>query len=133
MPKAYLTDNGIFRFTEYRLDMGKLLENAVLQELCKIGLEPNRDIFYWRDNTGKEVDFIIREERIKQLFQVTYASDAGEIENREIESMLKASNQLNCNNLNMITWDYEDEKRYANKTIKFTPFWKWAINLHHTH
>lgn len=129
MPKAYLIDNGIFRFTEYKLDMGKLLENAVLQELCKIGLEPNRNIFYWKDNTGKEVDFIIKKEKIEQLLQVTYASKAMEIENREIESLLKASSELNCKNLTIITWDYEDEKQYANKKIKFTPFWKWAINL----
>ncbi|MGB9741497.1 MAG: ATP-binding protein [Candidatus Bathyarchaeia archaeon] len=129
LPKAYLTDNGIFRFTEYKLDMGKLLENAVLQELCKIGLEPNRQIFYWRDNTGKEVDFIIREKEIKQLIQVTYASDISEIGKREIESIIKASNQVNCNNLTIITWDYEDEKQHVNKKLNFTPFWKWAVNL----
>ncbi|MCX8178165.1 MAG: ATP-binding protein [Candidatus Bathyarchaeota archaeon] len=130
LPKAYLADNGIFRFTEYKLDMGKLLENTVLQELCKIGLEPGRDIFYWRDNTGKEVDFVIREREIKQLIQVTYTSTKSEIEKREIESILKASNQLGCNNLTIITWDYEDEDQYLNKRIKFTPFWKWAINMH---
>ena len=129
LPKAYLTDNGVFRFTEHKLDMGKLLENAVLQELCKIGLEPNKQIFYWRDNTGKEVDFIIQENGIKQLIQVAYASDRSEIENREIESILKASDQLDSNNLTIITWDYEDENRQADKTVKFTPFWKWAINL----
>jgi len=129
LPKAYLVDNGIFRFTEYKLDMGKLLENAVLQELCKRGLEPNRQIFYWKDNTNKEVDFIIQHEKeTKQLIQVTYASDQNEIEKREIESITKASDKLNCNNLTIITWDYEDQKRYKNKTIKFTPFWKWAAN-----
>ncbi|MBC7112604.1 MAG: ATP-binding protein [Candidatus Methanomethyliales bacterium] len=129
LPKAYLADNGVFRFTEHKLDMGKLLENAVLQELCKIGLEPNKQIFYWRDNTGKEVDFVIQEDGPKQLIQVVYASDKGEIEKREIESLLKASSQLNCNSLTIITWDYEDESQHENKTIKFTPFWKWAINL----
>ncbi|MGQ9479605.1 MAG: DUF4143 domain-containing protein [Thermoproteota archaeon] len=40
--------------------MGRFLEAAVLQELCKAGLEPNREIFYWRNSTGKEVDFLER-------------------------------------------------------------------------
>lgn len=126
LPKVYLVDNGIFRFTENKLDHGKLLEAAVLQDLCKEGLEPNREIFYWRDPTGKEVDFILRdEEEIKQLIQVAYASSKSEIEDREINSLLKASNSLKCKNLLIITWDYEDEVELANKIIKFSPYWKW--------
>jgi predicted AAA+ superfamily ATPase len=129
LPKAYPVDNGIFRFTENKLDLGRSLEAAVLQELCKEGLEPNREIFYWRDPAGREVDFILRDgAEIRQLIQVAYASNKGEIEDREINSLLKASNLLNCKNLLTITWDYEDEIKLRNRIIKFSPFWKWQLD-----
>lgn len=129
LPKIYLIDNGIFRFIENKLDLGKFLEAAVLQELCKVGLESNRDIFYWKDSTGKEVDFILQDGvKIKQLIQTVYASSKSEIEGREINSLLKASNLLNCKNLLVITWDYEDEAKYENGIIKFLPFWKWLLS-----
>jgi len=82
-PKIYLIDNGIFRFTENRIEHGKFLEAAVLQELCKKGLEPSVEIFYWANSTGKEVDFVLREDDgIKQLIQLTY--DEVKIGEREI-------------------------------------------------
>ncbi|MBC7090721.1 MAG: DUF4143 domain-containing protein [Nitrososphaeria archaeon] len=95
------------------------LENVVSQELCKIGLEPNKQIFYWKDNTGKEVDFIIQYEgKTKELIQVTYASDIGEIEDRKIESIIKASDQLSCNNLIIITWGYGNQKTVCKQNSK---------------
>jgi len=128
IPKAYLVDNGIFRFTENKLDLGGLLEAAVLQELCKSGYEPNRDIFYWRNSAGREVDFILREGMVtKQLIQAVYASNRSEIEEREINSLLKASGLFKCKNLLVITWDYEAEVKIGDKTVKFSPFWKWAL------
>ncbi len=130
LPKVYLVDNGIFRFNENKLNHGKFLEAAVLQELCKNDLEPNREIFYWRDSTGKEVDFVLRDgTKIKQLIQVAYISNKKEIEDREINSLLKASNLLKCKNLLMITWDYEDKVKFENKTIRFLPLWKWLLEL----
>jgi len=40
-------------------EIGKFMEAAVVQELLKRGLVPNRDIFYWRDPHGKEVDIVL--------------------------------------------------------------------------
>ncbi|MEM2123356.1 MAG: ATP-binding protein [Candidatus Bathyarchaeia archaeon] len=129
LPKVYPLDNGVFRFTERKLDLGRSLEAAVLQELCKDGLEPNSDIFYWRDSTGKEVDFILRDGAgIKQLVQVVYASSRSEIGDREVNSLLKASNLLKCKNLLIVTWDYEEEVKFENKVIRFSPFWKWLLD-----
>ena len=64
---------------------------------------------------------------VKQLIQVTYASGRDEIEGREIKSLVKASNELKCKNLLIITWDYEDELKIDNKTIRCVPLWKWLI------
>ncbi|MGQ9596385.1 MAG: hypothetical protein ACUVUS_03200 [Thermoproteota archaeon] len=42
---------------------------------------------------------------IKQLIQVTYASGRDEIDRRENRALMKASEQLGCKELLIITWD----------------------------
>lgn len=125
LPKFYLVDNAIYTYFE-REDAGKLMENIVFLELVKKNLVPNENIFYWRSNRGDEIDFVIKKDaQIEELIQVTYASGKDEIERREIEALIKASAELICNNLLVITWNYEDELVFDNIKIKFLPLWKW--------
>jgi len=51
------------------------------------------------------------------------------MEKRELNSLIKASNELKCDNLMVITWDYEDEWKVENKKIMFIPLWKWLIEI----
>jgi len=130
--KVYCIDTGIisaisFRFSE---NIGKIMENMVAIELLrrKSYWHPGTEIFYWKDHQGREVDFVIKEGMdVKQLMQVTYASARDEIEKREIKTLIKAGNELNCNNLLIITWDYEDKIIMDNKKIKAMPLWKWLL------
>jgi predicted AAA+ superfamily ATPase len=131
IPKIYMNDVGIannlskYQFSE---NIGKLMENLVFLELKKQELNNIIEIFYWKDYQQNEVDFVIKEGlNIKQLIQVTYASGKDEIEKREIQALLKASQLLKCKNLLCITWDYEDELKIKNKKIKFLPLWKWLF------
>ncbi len=50
------------------------------------------------------------------------------MDKREIRSLSKASNLLNCNDLKIITWDLEDKVIKDNKEIKLIPLWKWLLN-----
>ncbi len=52
-----------------------------------------------------------------------------ENEKREIRSLLKASRELNCDNLLMITWDQDEDVKEEEKKIKVTQLWKWLIRL----
>jgi predicted AAA+ superfamily ATPase len=115
-----------FKFSE---DKGRLIENLVgIELLRRFGLVGKTKIFYWKDYQQNEVDFVIKEGlEIKQLIQVTYASSKDEIEKREIRALLKASELLKCKDLLIITWDYEDEIKANNKTIKCLPLWKWLL------
>ncbi len=129
--KVYCIDNGIinaisFKFSE---NLGRLMENCVAIQLIKNKLNNhNMDVFYWKDYQQREVDFVIKEGvNIKELIQVTYASSKDEIEKREIKSLLKASEQLGCRNLKIITWDYEDKLILDDREIKCIPLWKWLI------
>ncbi|MBO3840505.1 MAG: ATP-binding protein, partial [Candidatus Brockarchaeota archaeon] len=62
-----------------------------------------------------------------QLIQVTYASGRDEVTKREIRALMKASEELKCKNLLIITWDYEDELEIEDKRIKCIPLWKWLL------
>ncbi|MEM5794325.1 MAG: ATP-binding protein [Candidatus Aenigmatarchaeota archaeon] len=129
--KVYCIDTGIsnvmgLRFSE---NIGRLIENVVFLELLRKHVEnPLIEIFYWKDYTGREVDFVVKENmNVKKLIQVTYASNKREIEKREIDALIRASNELKCKNLLLITWDYEDEIKTNNKTIACLPLWKWLL------
>lgn len=130
--KVYAIDPGLsnaigFRFSENR---GKLMENMVAVEILrKKSLNPNLDFYYWKDYQQREVDFVLKEGfEVKQLIQVTYASSKDEIEKREIKLLVKASEELKCKKLLIITWDYEDELQVDNKKIKCLPLWKWLLS-----
>ncbi|MFP3215622.1 MAG: hypothetical protein RXR32_03695 [Candidatus Micrarchaeota archaeon] len=83
---------------------------------------------YYRDPSGHEVDFVVKEGlEIKELVQVTRASDKTEIKRSEIESLLKASKELGCKNLTIITWDYEDKEDIEKATINYIPLWRWLL------
>jgi len=128
--KVYSIDTGIsnaigFKFME---NFGKVMENLVAIELQRKFKKPVFEVFYFKDYQQHEVDFVIKEGlKINQLIQVTYASSKDEIEKREIKALIKASDLLKCKNLLIITWDYEDEIKVNNKTIKCLPLWKWLL------
>lgn len=126
--KVYLADMGLTKAMRFFEDVGKLLENAVFLELLRqTNIHPLYEIYYWREKKH-EVDFVIKEgEHVKQLIQVTYANSFDEIEKREIQGVLKASDLLGCNNLLILTWDYDDKRLIENKEIKFIPAWKWML------
>ena len=129
--KIYCIDLGLINVISRRLfeEKGQLMENLVFLELRRKGLKENREIFYFKINDN-EVDFLIKENlEIRQLIQVTYASSKDEIERREIKSLIKAIELLKCNDLLIITWDYDDEIKENNKVIKCIPLWEWLLKI----
>ena len=127
--KVYICDLGLASILSMERDMGKRMENAVFLELLrKTNFAPLQEIFYFKDYQQNEVDFVLKEGlKVKQLIQVTYASGRDEVEKREIKALMKASEELKCKNLLVITWDYEDEVKVKNKKIEFKPLWKWLL------
>ena len=128
--KVYCMDNGFINWVNPRFseNLGPTMENIVAIELLRRKETSNIDFYYWKNYQGREVDFVIKEGvRIRELIQVTYASSKDEIEKREIRSLIKASDELKCKNLLLITWDYEDELKVDDKTIECIPLWRWLI------
>ncbi|HID43388.1 MAG TPA: ATP-binding protein, partial [Archaeoglobaceae archaeon] len=117
MKKIYVCDVGLSNIIGFEKDFGKRMENLVFLELMrKTNESPLITIYYWKDYQQHEVDFVVKEGlKVKQLIQVTYASNRDEIEKRELRSLLKASELLKCKDLLVITWDFEGEEEFKGK------------------
>jgi len=123
--KVYAVDNGLrdtISFT-FSKDLGRAYENLVAIELKRRG----REIYYWK-TPREEVDFVVRDARVSQLIQVCYKPDDTDVRNREIKALLKASKELKCKNLTVITSSSEKEEKADNRKIRFVPLWKWLLS-----
>lgn len=131
--KIYCIDNGIASSVGFGLseNTGRILENTVAVDLLrKVAMEPTLEVYYWKDHRQNEVDFVVKKgPRVEQLIQVTYANEKREINERETRSMIKASKELGCRNLFVITWDHDYEEVIDKKTVKYVPIWKWLLDF----
>ncbi len=129
--KVYCVDSGImnnigFKFSE---NIGKVMENEVFLDLKRrVFLEDVYDVFYWKNYSQHEVDFVVKKgERVERLIQVSYISSRENINDREIRSLILGSLALRCEDLIVVTWDYEEKREVDGKIIKFIPLWKWLM------
>ena len=126
IPKIYFVDNGLLIINGVE-NASRLMENLFFSELLKKGFTPNENLFYFYSN-NKEVDFVITSGgKVKQLIQVCYNIDDFNTKEREISALVKASKELDCSNLTIITWDYEGVEKHGGRRIKFLPLWKWLL------
>jgi hypothetical protein len=127
--KAYLIDNGFITAlsTRFSKNMGRLYENAVAIELLRRSGH-DTEVHYWKDRFGKEVDFVVRNgNTVQQLIQVCYDIEHPDTKAREINALLRASEELRCDDLMIITGGYEGEEAVKGNMIKFVPLWKYLI------
>ncbi len=132
--KVYCIDTGLvnsigFTFSE---NIGRKVENLVAVEVLrrKNYWHKEWEIYYWKDYQQNEVDFVIKEgKRIKKLIQVCSNIEEIKTRDREIKGLIKASEDLKCNDLLVITLDHEGEERYTSKRVKFIPLWKWLLKV----
>lgn len=124
--KIFVIDTGLrnsisFKFSK---DLGRTYENIVAIELKR----QNKELYYWKNIQHEEVDFVIKENKVKQLIQVCYEINDPNTRKRELKSLIKASRELRCNELVVITDDYETQEKINGKKIKFIPLWKWLLS-----
>lgn len=126
LPKVYLSDPGLINHslpTKFEDEIGRIMENTAFLELKRRG----KELFYWKDYQGREVDFVVGGGTPEKLIQVTYASGRDEVERRELEGLLRTSEALRCKELEVITWDYEDSVKMDGREVNFVPMWKWLL------
>jgi predicted AAA+ superfamily ATPase len=127
--KVYLCDTGFTKLTEISKDRGKKMENVVFLELER-RKKPLTEIFYWKNPQQEEVDFVVKNgSKIEQLIQVCYDIIDVDVKKRELRVLIKASKELNCKNLLVITEYYEAEEKIDGKVINYQPLWKWLLKI----
>lgn len=132
--KIYCVDNGFIQAKAFQVrpDWGKLYENLVAIELKKGELQNHFRIYYWKNQQGEEVDFVVRKGlKVVQLIQVCFNLQNSETKNREIRALVKAIHELKCTNAFVITENQEGEEEVEwfglRGRIKFIPLWKWLL------
>ena len=118
-PKLYVSDSGILGL--FDTGKGKKLENTVLVELIR----RKENIHYYKAKSA-DVDFVLTKENVPfELIQVSYSINDPETYARETNSLLEASEKLNCNNLTIVTFNEERNIERNGKNIRVLPAWKW--------
>ena len=125
IPKLYVSDTGYtvpYVIGTADQDVGRRMENALFMHLKRSGYVENSSLFYYKTRNGKEIDFVLKGQRvIETLIQVCYDISNGDTRRRECEALHEASGELGCKKQMVITWDYEETE----KEISFIPLWKY--------
>jgi uncharacterized protein len=125
--KIYCIDTGLINSISFQnsKNIGHLLENLVFLNLKAKG----KEIYFYTDRTGGEVDFVIREyQKISELVQVCYDPKNLETGEREVSSLVNSSKELKCDKLTIITWDEERTEIIKKKQVRYVPLWKWLLD-----
>jgi len=123
--KMYLVDNGLLSLQGIQ-DYGRLIENIVFIELKR---RSKGDLFYYKSTSGREIDFIIKEgKKVSELIQVCYTLDNFVTKEREVKALLQGSEELKCDNLLIITWDYEAVEIVSGKKVRYVSLCKWLLD-----
>lgn len=107
--KVYFVDTGFITAlsTKFSKNMGRLFENIMFQKLAR----KNETVHYYKDDKGNEVDFaILSEGKTTALYQVSFDLTDEETQSREVRSLIKAGITLNCQNLNLLTFEKSEVK-----------------------
>jgi hypothetical protein len=84
------------------------------------------EIYHWGDYSGREVDFVVKELKVKQLIQVCW--DLNEkTRAREVKALLKAMEKFKLKEGLIITEDFEGEEEIKGNRITYRPLWKWLL------
>ncbi len=125
--KAYLCDIGFSKLTGVTKDYGRKMENIVFLELER-RRQTLTNISYWKNQQQEEVDFVIHTAgRVEQLIQVCRDVTDTDVMKREIRALIKASEQMDCDDLLVITEDYDSLEKHKGKAVRFVPLWTWLM------
>lgn len=117
--KRYFSDNGLLKIFLIDPEV-KLLENLIA---IKLKRDYGEGVFYYRHNV--EVDFFIPE--VGRAVQACYDLTANDTHEREVKALLSLAKNFATENLEIVTYNQEEEIREQGKIIRVIPLWKWLL------
>ena len=107
-------------------NFGWRLENIVCIELLRRKNQTFNDVYYFQK--GYEIDFVLcNDNSIVELIQVSADISAIKTFKRETNALFRASEELRCNNLTLITLNENRTFSENNKTINIVSILDWLI------
>lgn len=129
--KLYCIDTGMVNAVSFRFsnNIGQLYENLVFLQL----LRSNREIYYWQNDKGLEVDFVIKE-GLKASCLIQVCSDISDTDTRarEVNGLVSGLKYFNIPEGTVITSDLFDEEKVDGKRIRYVPLWYWLLETEET-
>jgi hypothetical protein len=133
--KLYCIDNGFIHARAFKAspDYGRLFENTVAIELKRRELQGGPRFMFWKNQQQEEVDFALRDStRVIQLIQICAELERGATRTREVRALLKASKELRCDDLLVLTGAYEGDEEVEwfgiKRTVRFLPVQRWLLS-----
>lgn len=110
-------------------NLGWRLETVVLLHLMKRCKQNGWDLYYLKERSG-ECDFIVCSGKtVMQAIQVSYDTASEKTRKREINGLLLANKQTQCENLLLLTdHEYGDMVKDGHR-ITIRPVYDWSISL----
>jgi uncharacterized protein len=124
--KIYCIDTGLITAvaSQFSENKGRYLENAVYLEL----LRREKEVFYWKDDAGREVDFLITQRgKPKQLIQVASTIEDHKVRERELAPLVSAAERFKIDDCLILTDDQNTEVSSGGLKIKVRPIWAWLL------
>jgi predicted AAA+ superfamily ATPase len=132
--KMYSYDNGMITAKAFQAspNYGRLFENCVAVHLKRLDIDKKIELYYWRNQQGEEVDFLIKKgTEIVELIQACYSLENEKTHSREIRALLKGGKELGCDKMTILNLREEKEEThewFGNKsTITYKPLSKWLL------
>ncbi len=137
-PKLYFNDHGLACYLLGVVDAetwlahmhrGNLWENLVLMELIKNNhLLPGRELFFYRDQNGVEVDFIVEQGNKITLLEAKVGEkvDNRKLNFKKIVPLLKEKDRIDCvvahSPLDDMVMEFKNYRSYNPLKVNFIPF-----------
>lgn len=110
-------------------NLGHRLETIVLIHLIRKCKLEGLDVYYLNDRYG-ECDFLVCEgNSVIQAIQVSYDISAEKTRKREINGLMIAARQTQCNNLLLLTDHESSIIEESGNQIKVQPVYDWCLEL----
>lgn len=107
------------------LNAGHLLENLVFTALRRAA----QDIFYYKTQSNKEVDFLVLGERgERQLIQVCETLVEPKTRKRELDALTEAMRELGVSRGTVVTRNEEEKIRLDDSKIQVVQAWRFLLS-----
>jgi predicted AAA+ superfamily ATPase len=107
-------------------NFGARLENIVCIELLRRRNRTLNDVYYYQNEY--EIDFVLNNDnKVVELIQVSADISSIRTFNRETKALFRASDDLKCNNLTLITLNENKTYSANSKTVNIVSVWEWLL------